>query len=197
MDGLSGLIGVVVGSVLSGFRDAWSDRKMRDRHAQYLATRVVCALDSYVEACTEVVADDGLCEGQTNAQGCLEPQVRLPPAPEFSQDLDWQSIDPGLMYRLLSLPNEVGAANRIISSTWDAIGPPDYDFEGRQYQYALLGLVAHALTQELRGKYGLPAQRLGEWNPVDYLTKAKNEIEEDRRLRAAQHSALPAPPPPL
>lgn len=64
MDGLSGLIGVVVGSVLSGFRDAWSDRKTRDRHARYLAIRVVCALDGYVEACTEVIADDGLCEGR-------------------------------------------------------------------------------------------------------------------------------------
>ena len=97
------------------------------------------------------------------------------------------------MYRLLSLPNEVDAANSVISSAWDAIGPPDFDFEECQYQYTLLGLSAHALTQELRGTYGIPARRLGEWNPVDYLTKAKDRIEEGKRLRAAQYSALPAP----
>lgn len=68
---------------------------------------------------------------------------------------------------------------------------------GSVKQRELLDLVARALTQEPRGEYGLPARRwLGEWNPADYLTKAKNEIEEDRRLRAAQHSGLPAPPSP-
>src|SRR5207249_1392682 len=75
-----GLMGVVVGALLALLRDVWSDRRTRKRHARYLAIRVVCILDKYIENCAEVVLDNGLQEGQRDEQGCLQSQVR-PPAP--------------------------------------------------------------------------------------------------------------------
>jgi hypothetical protein len=106
-----GLIGVVIGSLLNWFREMLTDWRTRARHARYLAIRVVCVLDKYVGKCAEVVADDGLSYGQRDEQGCLRSQVPTPSPLDFPHDLDWMSIEHTLMYRLLSMPNEAGAAN--------------------------------------------------------------------------------------
>jgi hypothetical protein len=177
MDSLwSGLTGVFVGSVLSGFRDAWSARRTRAEHARYLAIRVVCVLDRYVGKCAEVVDDDGLSYGQRPNEGYLEAQVRTPDAPKFPDDLDWKSIEQTLAYKLLSMSNEAEAADGRIDFVSEYVaGPPDFDeyFEERRDQYSKLGLAAFTITQKLREKNKLPAQELGEWNPVERLTKAK------------------------
>lgn len=189
-----GIIGVVIGAFLTLLREVWSDSRMRARNARYLAIRVVCILDKYVENCAEVVSDDGLCDGQRDEQGCLQAQVATPSPPVFPEGLDWKSIDHALMYRLLSMPNEADAANRKINFTSQYVaGPPDFEeyFEERQDQYATLGLAAFALTQEMRTKYGIPAQSLGEWNPPELLAKAKEDVEEDRRKRKQRLAASP------
>ena len=189
-----GLLGVIVGALLSLVRDALADRRMRDRHARYLAIRVVCALDSYVESCADVVSDDGLSEGQRNAEGYLEVQIPLPPPPVFSGDLDWKSIDHDLMYRLLSLPSDAERADRRIDATWRVAFPPDFEelFEERQLQYAKLGLTASALSREIREKYHIAAQELGEWDPVARLTEGKNQVESERRKRYQRNSESPS-----
>jgi hypothetical protein len=188
-----GLAGVIVGAFLAWFQAAWSDRRTRERHARYLAIRVVCVLDRYLESCAEVAIDDGLCEGQPNAEGFLEPQVSLPPPPAFSDDMDWKSIPHELMYRLLSLPSEAEVANRMIAGAAEHDTPPDYAsfFEERQYQYAKLGLRAFKLTDEIRKAYAIPGRECGEWNPVEHLAKVKTNVEQDRLKRASHYANSP------
>lgn len=182
---LSGLIGVFVGALLTLLREVWSDWRARARHARYLAIRVVCALDSYVESCADVASDDGLSQGQPNSEGYLEPQVSFPAAPAFSADLDWKSIESALMYRILSLPSQAETANRAIDAAWETSDPPDYEpgFEVRQDQYARLGLTAFGLTEELRTRYRIPRRDLSQWNPAEHLRKVKERVEEERRIR--------------
>ena len=187
------LIGVVVGALLTLVRDIWADRRTLGRNARYLAIRVVCILDKYVEHCAEVVLDDGLSRGQRDSDGCLRAQVSPPDSPVFPQDVDWKSINPELMYQILSLPNEADAAARRVDAAWEISDPPDFEelFEERQYQYGKLGLTAFALTEEIRKKYRIPTPNLGEWNPVEHLTKARAQVEEDRRKRYEQIAASP------
>jgi hypothetical protein len=191
---LSGLLGVVVGATLSWLRELWSENRHRTRHARYVAIRVVCALDRYVDRCADVASDDGLCQGQPNAEGCLEAQVDPPPPPAFSEDLDWKSIEPALMYRILSLPSEAESAKRLIDAVADFTGPPDYEpfFEERQDQYAKLGLAAYSLTEEIRKKYGIPAQERGEWDPAAHLAKVREQVAEERRQRRDRVAQLPS-----
>jgi hypothetical protein len=184
-EAIFGLAGVAVGALLAWFQAAWSDRKERQRHARYLAIRVVCVLDKYVENCAAVVSDDGLRDGQRDEEGCLAPQVDEPSPPAFPEDLEWKSIEHGLMYRLLSLPSEAEAAARMIGAASEHAFPPDYEeaFEERQYQYARLGLAAFALTKEIRKEYGIPPKELGDWDPVEHLSKGKEQVEEQRSKR--------------
>ena len=182
----SALFGVVVGAVLPWFRDAWNNR----RQARYLAIRIVCLLDEFLDECTNVVSDDGLSSGQRNADGCLEAQVSQPKSLPLPDDVDWRSIDHGLMYEILALPSRIERDNRSISFAGEHAFAPDYRefFEERQYRYACLGLDVAAIIQSLRSTYGIPEQEMGEWDPVGYLAKEKVKIEKcrsDREKRGA------------
>lgn len=184
----SGLFGVVVGAVLPWFRQAWNNK----RQARYLAIRIVCLLDEFLDECTNVVGDDGLCFGQRNADGYLEAQVSQPTGLPLPSDVDWRTIDHRLMYEILALPSRIERDNRSISFAGEHAVPPDYRefFEERQYRYACLGLDVAALTQSLRSIYGIPEQEMGEWDPVGYLTKEKVKIEECRSDRENSDAIL-------
>jgi hypothetical protein len=186
-----GLVGVLVGAFLTWFRDAWSHQRTRRGHARYLAIRVVCVLDSYIDDCARAVLDDGLRQGQRDEQGCLQPEAFLPPPPVFPEDLDWKSIDHDLMYRLLSFPSESEKVNRVVNIAWNCSIPPDFEegFEWQRSEYAKLGLEAFAITETLRKKYGIPARERDDWDrPLAYLNKAKEQVEtrRDRRQRLTE-----------
>ena len=143
----SGLAGVIVATVLPWMQVRWNNK----RKARYLAIRVVCVLDGFLDQCTSVVGDDGLCDGQRDAEGCLQAQVAQPKGLPLPTDVEWRSIDYGLMYNILALPSRIEGDNRAISFAAEHSIAPDYVevFEARRYRYACLGLDAAALTQTL------------------------------------------------
>lgn len=190
-----GLVGVLIGVFSTWGQSWWSERRSTGRAAHYLAVRVVCVLDQYVERCAEVVSDDGLSFGQRNPDGCLEPQVPLPGPPMFPEDVDWKSIGHDLMYRLLAMPAEVEEADQAIEFVGSVVAfPPDYDefFEERSYQYGRIGLKASALADELRKIYRIPQRERGDWNPLEKLSEAIKEVEEVRQRRADSTATLMA-----
>ncbi|MBN9591923.1 MAG: hypothetical protein J0I02_06780, partial [Alphaproteobacteria bacterium] len=79
-DAVFGLLGVLIGALLTTGKDIWAYFIGRRSSARYVAIRVVCVLDKYVEECAEVVLDDGLSYGSRDERGYLAPQVDLPPA---------------------------------------------------------------------------------------------------------------------
>ena len=138
-----GLAGVFVGAFLAWARESWSERIARKRRARYLAMRVLCILDEYVVRCTEVAMDTG----QRNEDGYLQTRIARPSVPSYPPDIDWNSIDHELMYRLLSFPSRADAANRIVEAVSEDAFPPDYDeaYEEQHYQYSKLGIAAYEL----------------------------------------------------
>ena len=113
----SGLVGVVVGAALPWLRDAWNNK----RNARYLAIRVVCVLDDFLDQCTDIVGDDGLSLEQRNADGELRPQVSQPTGLLLPNDVDWRSIDHELMYSILALPSRIQNDNRFHPTTLNSL----------------------------------------------------------------------------
>lgn len=192
MEAVFGLLGVLIGSGLTWFQTYWMNKKEKDRNARYLAIRVVCVLDKFLENCAEVVNDDGLSFGQRNAEGCLEPQVKAPEGPLYPEDVDWNSIDHELMYRILSLPSEVDGAKSIISFTWNITGPPDFEewFDERTFWYSQFGLQAYKLTEELCCKYGIKKKISNSWDPVEDLARKLNVVLNDRQIRLTNYEDI-------
>lgn len=158
----------------------------RGRHARYLAIRVVCILDNFVAGCSEIVADGG----EYDAEACLRTTVDYPTL-QFPDDVDWRSISPNLMYRLLALPNDLDSAHKSIHYMGNEVSsPPDFEefFEERKYQFGKLGLAALALCDEIRETFEIPPHDYGVgWHPKPWFEKAT--VEVDRMWKQAAESA--------
>jgi hypothetical protein len=174
---ISALVGVAFGACLNWFltwtKEWWTEGKNKKRRAVYLAIRVVCLLDEFVDGCISVVNDDG-CKHDARAT--------VPDPPSYPGDVDWKSIKPSLMYKILSLPTEIELAKRTImgadSFSWDE---DFFDLTERQYQYARMGLVAIELARQLRKTYDIPDRDFGWREPAGSFRETMDMIDKDRR----------------
>lgn len=203
MEAVFGLLGVIVGSFIPWIKDSLHQGRLRTENATYLAVRVICILDEYIDKCVEVIHDDGTVMGQAahrdeNGFEHYIPQVPLPPAPVFPDNVDWKCLDTELMYRILAFPNEVRSTKNSVDFVGrEVASPPDYDelFEARYDGYADLGLEAIELVELLRARYGLKPKQVEnkfnpDWNPKEYLKKKKRELDERRERRASSMAEL-------
>lgn len=187
-----GLIGVVLGAVLTVAREWWSQRVKDVKDAAFLAVQVVGQLDRFVAGCASVVADDGLSEGRPDEQGYRRAQVTPPKFEPENFNVEWKSLPLELMYGVLDLPYKIGAANHSIENAYEyQATPPDFDefFEERQYQYALLGIEAARLSTALRHHAKLPLRVAEEWDPVQYMLQARSKIDSLREDAATRNLA--------
>jgi hypothetical protein len=167
-------------------------QKRNKKNARYLAIRIVCILDKYLQDCTDVVKDNGLLYGQRTADGYLQPQIKNPGPPVYPDDVDWKSIDHELMFSLLSLPSEVEDGDRIIKATWAIAGPPDFEdwFDERKFYYSQFGLMAYKLSYDLSSKYGIKKKTYNNWSPVDDLKQELELVARRRHLRTEEYKKL-------
>lgn len=184
-----GFIGVVVGAAVAA-AGAWlSERRSRKTNAAYLAIRVACVLDEFIEGCADVVFDDGTIDGQpAGADGSYETQTTQPIFAPMSVDVEWRSIETGLADQILSLPGEVNRINRCIDDVAYHASPPYDDvIEERRYRYAVLGHKAWILALSLRASAGLPGRKYSEhWDPSELFLDKMSEIEKTRQDHRAQ-----------
>jgi len=164
-------------------------QKDTEKSARYLAIRVVCVLDKFIQDCLAVVQDDGLSYGQRTPAGFLEAQVRPPDAPSYPTDVDWKSIDPDLMYKILSFPSEVEFGDKVVGYAWDNASPPDFDegFEERAFWYTQFGLRANDLIQALCSIYNIPKRNYENFDTVGELEKKWVELQKVRQRRDEEH----------
>lgn len=186
---LFGLLGVLIGAFIPWIKEALIQKRTRLEHATYLAVRVICILDEYVDKCVAIVTNDGSVSAEVqvshrdeNAQyHYYYPVKRLPIAPDFPADLDWRSIDSDLMYRILTFQNRVRIENSGIQWVFDE------RFQIRQEGYAKLGLEAIEIVEELRRLFKLPEASRPDWhadlNPKKHFNDKLDQIEKNKKLR--------------
>lgn len=196
-DAVIGFVGVLVGVVATIGKDLVAYWIGRRNSGRYAAVRIVCILDQYVEKCVEVVGDDGTTEGRPagrtdSGEEYYSPQVDSPEPPAFPDNIDWTSISPDLMYRILSLPNIALGTERFVIAASEHSYPPDYEelFQARWEGYADLGLEALALVDALRRKFSLRKNSIAignlDWDSGKFLRQKKEEV---LRLKAAEQAA--------
>jgi len=190
------LIGVILGVLLNAIKEWWFQKGKNKKDLEYLAIRISCILDTFVNGCADVVADDGLCYGQPDQDGCRSIQSKTPNFDPLSVEVEWKALPANIMYEVLNFPNQIESANHKISGAFEyAASPPDYEegFEERQFQYAALGLKAHSLATKLRGIGHLPPQATPapeEWNPVRFMEEEIDKIEKLQKKRNARNKAF-------
>ncbi|USF86401.1 hypothetical protein [Candidatus Endoriftia persephonae] len=190
------LIGVVLGVFLNAIKEWWFKKGTNKKELEYLAIRISCILDTFVNGCADVIADDGLCYGQPDKDGYRSIQTKTPDFDPLSVEVEWKSLKAEIMYEVLNFPNQIQSANHKISGAFEyAASPPDYEegFEERQLQYATLGLKAYKLATKLRTIGNLPAQATpgkDEWNPIQFMEQKIKDIEKLQKERSSRNQAL-------
>lgn len=181
-----GLIGVILGIVLTVAKEWWFDKAKSRKELEFLSINVICLLDSFISGCVDVVSDDGLSYGQYDAQGRRVIQVKTAEFQPQDLDVNWKCLPRNLMYEVLNLRSEVEIANRQISAAFEyGDGAPDYSdgFQERQFHYASLGLKAHIITQELRRVANFPPEAVRDWDLVEFFRDKKWTIRAKIRKR--------------
>lgn len=192
------LVGIALAVLLNTIKEWWFQRRKSRKDLEYLSIRITCLLDTFVNSCADVVADDGLSFGQPGSDGCRSIQVKAPSFEPLAIEVEWKSLPANLMYEILNFPNLVETANHRISGAFEyAASPPDYEegFEERQLQYSILGLKAHDLSKKLRKIGGLQIAEqppIEEWSPVQYMIESLAKIKNLQEQRAARHKELMA-----
>lgn len=181
-----GLIGVVLGSVLTGIKEWWFKLRTSKKESEYLSIQVAFSLERFASECVDVVNDDGLFQGQYGSDGCCSFQVSTPKFNPHTIDVEWKSIPAELMYKIFNLVNEIDAANHRISGVFEnGAGPPDYEdgFEERQSSYASIGIEALTLADRLRTLCRLPKRESFDWDPAETMKARKMKVEASRAQR--------------
>jgi len=192
MEAIFTLIGVVLGAVLTWLQNYWTKKGETQKNAKYLAIRIIPILNQYLQACVDVVKDDGLYNGQRTNDGCLNPQIKTPSAPVYPNDVDWKSIDDDLMFELLSFPSQIADGNQNIKFAWEITGPPDYEewFDERIFYYTQFGLIAYRLSVDLSKAYGIKMKTFDHWDPIEYLKKELEATSERKHLGKEAHEKI-------
>lgn len=189
-----GFIGVIVGSIVPWLQSLHSAKNERDKHAHYLAIRVIIALRQYTYACWLVAVDDGLNQGERDIDGCLVPQAKDPGPIVYPNDIEWKSIDAQLAYDLLSLQLDAESADRSIAAAIEFTdGPPDYEdiFEERHSQYSKIGLKVIDLENRLCKKFEIPLEdKNSNWSPLEDFNNAIKKVEQNQNRRAENNKSL-------
>lgn len=159
--------------------DAKARAEAREHDARYLAIRLVCELDPFVYACCAVSRDDG----EPGSDGYYTP-AEEPPSISLPGDVDWRSLDHELMYRALSFPNDIEAANRSLICAMDYVAtPPEYGeyFAQRRRLFSQLGLAANALANDLRRRFQIPNREDRDEDPEADLNNALSQALSDEQ----------------
>jgi len=194
IEAVIGLVGVVVGSVITISKDVWLSWLERRREGSYSAIRLICILEEYADRCIDVVYDDGTVLGlparrSDDGEYYREAQVTTPVPLEYTNDISWRSIQKPLMHRALALSNKARSTDRHIFDANEHACPPDFTevFEPRQEGYAQLGLDALELADDLRKKFDISVKSRSElnsdWEPTAFL-KATLSTFSQRRAEA-------------
>lgn len=191
-EAIFGLIGVIIGSSISWFQSYWSNRRETNKNARYLAIRIVCILDKYLEECVAVVKDNGLSYGQRTQEGLLKSQVKSPGPPIYPEDVDWKSINHELMFQILSFPSEVELGERMIIATLEITGPPDFEewFLERRFYYSQFGLKAYKLADDLSKRYRIKKITYNDWDPVQDLKQELVEAVHKKNLKNDEYKKI-------
>ena len=187
-----GLVGVVIGGLLTVAKEWWFQNRKSRKDAEYLSIQVSCELERYAAHCADVVGDDG--EARPDDNGYCTAQVQPPKFDPRSFSVEWKSLPANLMYEVLDFPYKAELASQSVSAAFEfAATPPDFceGFEERQFQYATLGIAASQLATKLRSHVGLRARSVADWNPVRYMEEQRSAIELQRAERAKRHTVPP------
>lgn len=178
------LVGVIVGSLIPLSYELVKNKLQKKKRAVHLAIVVSVELDRFYKNCISFLKDDGTHHGFPIST--FEPTVSPPILSLSALDVDWSSIEPGIMDEIIHFPLEIEIKNKRILAIKEISGPPDYSeyYDDRNELYPDIALKALALSKKLRKQNGLPLTCVQKNS--DYIETCNIIIEKVDKKRKKQ-----------
>lgn len=159
-DGWVGILGVVIGAILTTRAQRRSENVARQSEARYLAILVSAHLSRLARECRQVAYDDGTDEygqpnGDHNGQPYDEPGAKDPQFEPLSiEGVNWKALDAELMRRVLEMPLLLEETSRRLHRWLDDSFPywTSEWFLRRQLAYAQMAVTVVQLMTDVRGQ---------------------------------------------
>jgi hypothetical protein len=197
MDAVGNIVGgVVIGWLLAQLADIWKRRRDRTADAAYLGATVLIELERLIHGCASVAGDEGTAEGHPagrtkDGEDYYLEQTQAPALTWEAVKVEWKSIDPNLMYSILSLPLEIDEAKQYLADLHDYDGfPYDTYIAQRQLRFAEIGVMVVELAGKLRLATGVPRRPEKEWNPDAFLIERLQALRQ-RQQKVAAANKMP------
>lgn len=179
----------------SSKREAEVREGERLRAARYVAMQVVSALDNFIMTAFSCVLDEGVSDGR----GELQPET-TDPTLTLPDDANWLTLEPDLMYKILSLPSEIAYAREGVAFFRDPMFRETEEeyFAQRKEQFGRVGLKAYDLAEEIRQSYAIPPRAYGVDDIREILEREPIRYREKLREPQVEWPApnpLPSTPP--
>ncbi|WP_182056694.1 hypothetical protein [Pantoea sp. ME81] len=187
-DSYIGLIGAVVGAVITGgftfFTDWLKNRNKNKKGLEVLALKLTYKLELYAAQCLDCYKDDGeeVCEDQDGV--CYGGSFKGYEIdfPDFTlgnlDDIDWKLLPVKLMHEIFILPASVSNAKvRVLKELEEYLthDNSDYPTTLRAKQLIDVALKFYVISYELRKVSGLPLPN--DSIVIDTLNKNKIKID--------------------
>jgi hypothetical protein len=162
----------------------YRERRMRRKHAVYMAMRLAVLMENFAWACANFIEDN---HDVRILPGAEYPawETALPELPAYPEDIDgWRALAPKLAVRVFGLRNKLHQSQSTIRNATD--GNKSEFGCVLDEQAAARGLEAWRVAVDLRKNYGIEPIEL-EWDFPDYLRRAFDTAakeREERRQRA-------------
>jgi hypothetical protein len=170
-----------IGATILTLASGWlSKRAENKRSATYLAARLAVVLERFAIECATRIANQELHESSTGRQQGINDEGPLPELLPFPDELNWSSLQPDLIDRVLVIPNECLLANGAIGLCWDL--QEDYLPSECMRQCGKVGFMAWTLSADLRTRYGVRAFDPSSAPSGDIMVLLKRYHDEALRL---------------
>ena len=175
----TGLVATVATQGIAWLIDRSKSSKTTQTEATYLAARLAVTFEHFAIACADQIADNDMFRDSEGHAG--KPHATLPELGEFPSQANWTTLDPVLLSRSFSLPNELLLGERMIAFWSDVDRDPSLVRSACDARSGVSGYRAWQLAEDLRSRYGLPS-----FVPRDFSWDAIKTLKErhDRELDA-------------
>jgi|GEM_PF-2311287 len=186
---VTGLIGgMILGTstqIVIGIKEWVQTHAERKRVANYAALRVASILESFALACANKIDENNDYDSWFYQES--KSNISLPQLASYPEDIDWKSLQPKLVAKSLSFPNEVMMGNQQIG--FYASEPNACPDDGKDTSSLICGAQgfrAWILASELRAAYNLMEYRLdvGHYT-LDLLNKYNDKYAEFKECETA------------
>lgn len=196
---VAGISGVLLGALLTAFKEWMVSRSSRRKDTIYLAIVLISHLDRFANGCSRVAHDDGTVYGApARPDGEHEVTTEAPVFQPLDLDVNWKILPKGLLYSILRLPDQRDQISSKLSQTFEfEFDPPEHTqfFWARRRDYAELGLRASDIAKQLKDLAGIPIEKptADEWDRDKDFRAVIEEIDGKRAAHLERLRMQPSP----